>query len=268
VQSWRIVLLLLCAGLLSPAAAAAAQPSEVQTIIERSIQANERDWKAAPLYNFAEREALRGGTRTYEEIMLDGSPYERLIAVNGAPLPDAQQAEELSKFESEAAERRAESPQERVERIARYERSRKRDHLLLGQLTAAFNFTLVGERKLGDFQVYELKAMPRAGYQPPEMDAQVLRGMEGTLWIDTRTFQWVKVTARVIRPVSIGGFLALVEPGTQFELEKMPVQDDVWLPKHFDMRARAKILFLFSHRAGKDETYFDYRLAQPELAGK
>ena len=267
-QSWRITLLLLCAGLLLPAAPAAAQPSDVQTIIERSVAANERDWKAAPLYNFAEQDALRGGTRTYEEIMLDGSPYERLIAVNGAPLPEAQQAEELSKFEAEAAERRAESRQERAERIARYERSRKRDHLLLGQLTAAFNFTLVGERKFGDFQVYELKATPRPGYQPPEMDAQVLRGMEGTLWIDTRTFQWVKVTARVIHPVSIGGFLARVEPGTQFELEKMPVQDGVWLPRHFSMRARAKILFLFSHRAGKDETYFDYRLAVPQLAEK
>jgi len=30
--------------------------------------------------------------------------------------------------------------------------------------------------------------------------------MEGKLWIDEKTFQWVKVEATVIRPVSIEGF--------------------------------------------------------------
>jgi hypothetical protein len=43
--------------------------------------------------------------------------------------------------------------------------------------------------------------------------------MEGTLWIDKKTFQWVKVEATVIRPVSIAGFLAQVQTGRRFELE-------------------------------------------------
>ena len=47
--------------------------------------------------------------------------------------------------------------------------------------------------------------------------------MEGTLWIDRDTFQWVKVEAQVTRPVKIVGFLAEVEPGTHFELEKKPI---------------------------------------------
>jgi hypothetical protein len=41
-------------------------------------------------------------------------------------------------------------------------------------------------------------------------ESKVLTGMEGKLWIDKKTLQWVKVEATVIHPVSIGGFLAEV----------------------------------------------------------
>ena len=79
--------------------------------------------------------------------------------------------------------------------------------------------------------------------------------MAGTLWIDTKTLQWVKVEAHVVRPVAIEGFLARVERGTYFELEKAPLSDGTWQFEHFAMRARAKVLFLFNHRSAVDETY-------------
>jgi len=91
------------------------------------------------------------------------------------------------------------------------------------QLTEAFDFTLAGEERMGNHRVYVLDATPRAGYKPPNTETEVLTGMQGKLWIDKKTYQWVKVEAEVIHPVSIAGFLAKVEPGTRFELEKMPV---------------------------------------------
>ena len=263
----KVLLLLSALCLLLPAARASSGLISVPTIVQRSVEANERDWDAAPQYTYSERDLAGAGSRTFDELMILGSPYQRLIAVNGVTLSPEQQANEQAKLDAVVAERQAESPQQRAERIAHYQRDRDRDHLFLEQLTLAFNFTLVGEQKLGGYDVYVLKATPRADYQPPNMDAEVLRGMEGKLWIDVSTFQWVKVVARVIHPVEIGGFLARVEPGTQFELEKMPVEGGMWLPKHFSMKSRARILFLFSHRTVKDESYFDYRksaTAQPQ----
>ena len=127
------------------------------------------------------------------------------------------------------------------------------------QLTKAMDFVFVGEQKLGGYDVYVLKATPRAGYRPPNMDCEVLTGMQGKLWIDKKTFQWVKVQAQVIQPVSIEGFLAEVEPGTRFELEKMPIDDGIWLPRHYAMKANAKVLFLFRHKSQAEETYYGYR---------
>jgi hypothetical protein len=133
---------------------------------------------------------------------------------------------------------------------------------MMEQLTRAFNFTYVGEKTLRGFHVYALKAAPNPDYKPPSMQLQVLSGMEGELWIDQDSYQWVKVTARVIRPVSIAGFVAQVEPGTQFELEKAPVGNGIWQPTHFAMRAQAKVLFMFNRNSQEDETYFDYELAE------
>jgi len=246
---------------LSMAVSACAQ-LDVATIIKRSLEVSNADWQAAPQYDHFESDLQPdGGTRTYEVMMILGSDYQRLVAVSGQPIPPEEQASEQQKLEHVIAQRQSESPSQRTQRIAKYEKDRQRDHLLMEQLTVAFDFKLLGERKLGPYDVYELQATPRPGYQPPNTETKVLTGMLGKLWVDKQTYQWVKVEAEVVHPVSIAGFLAQVQPGTRFELEKMPVDDGIWLPNHFSMKARAKILFLFSHKTQEDETYFDYRKA-------
>jgi hypothetical protein len=235
---------------------------DVDTIIKRSVEANNIDWQAAPHYDHLERDLQPdGSTKTYEVMMLLGSPYERLVAVNGKPITPEEQASQQRMLAQVTAQRQRESPSQRAQRIAKYEKERKRDHLLMEQLTVAFNFKLLGEEKLDAHDVYVLSATPRPGYHPPNTETQVLTGMEGKLWIDKQTFQWVKVEAEVVHPVSIAGFLAEVQPGTRFELEKMPVGDDIWLPTHFAMKAHAKVLFFFHHRSQDDETYTDYHKA-------
>ena len=227
-------------------------------IIQRSVDANERDWAAAPQFNYRERKKADDGTRTYDELMIEGSSYERLIAVNGHPLDRDKEAEQVRKLQATIAKRRNESPDDRKRRIAKYESERKRDHLLMQQLTRAFAFSVGGEQTIDGHRVYVLHATPRPDYKPPNRDSTVLTGMNGTLWIDTETYQWVKVEAHVVHPVSIAGFAARVEPGTEFQLEKMPVTHGIWLPRHFAMKAHARVLFFFHHHDQEDDTFFDY----------
>lgn len=264
----KIALMSVLVAVLALSAACFAQ-IDASSIIQRSVEANAVDWKAAPGYDYFERDAQSaGGTKTYDESMILGSPYERLVAVNGKPLSPEQQAQEQQKAEAAIFERQRESPEERAKRIAKYKEERKRDHLLMDQLTKALDFELVGQQKLGAYKVYVLKATPRPGYDPPDYEARVLTGMEGKLWIDEKTFQWVKVEATVISPVSIGGFLAEVEPGTHFELQKMPVADGVWLPKHFAMKSQAKVLFFFTRKSQADETYWGYHNSSQTATAK
>jgi hypothetical protein len=241
-----------------------AQTPDVQTIIQKSVAANQKDFQAAPFYDCKERDRTSQGSKTYQITMVEGTPYQRLIAVNGKPLSPQQDQEEKHKQQQVERQRHAESSQQQ-QSLAQYEKERQRDHAMVEQLTRAFNFQLVGQRKLHGFTVYVLRATPRPDYRPPTLEMQVLTGMQGELWVDTKTYHRVKVTAQVIHPVSIEGFLAQVEPGTRFELEKAPVERGIWQAAHFIMKSQAKVLYLFTRASSEDETYFDYqRVANPD----
>ena len=71
------------------------QPN-AQQIVRRSIAATETDWKALPHFSDIERDAdTKGGSttsKTYQVLMIDGSPYSRLIAIDDKPLSPAEQA--------------------------------------------------------------------------------------------------------------------------------------------------------------------------------
>ena len=86
--------------------------------------------------------------------------------------------------------------------------------------------------------------------------------MRGKLWIERSSFQWVKVAVEVFRPVSIGGFIARVEPGTRMELEQQQVSSDIWLPSHLAVRSHSKVMFVFGHQTDEEQTFFDYHPAK------
>ncbi|MGO8719481.1 MAG: hypothetical protein ACLQMO_09715 [Acidobacteriaceae bacterium] len=253
-----------CLLLLLPASFSASAQVDVQGIVAKSAEVTNADWNLEPEYDYFDRVKENGHTKTYEELMILGSRYERLVAVDGTPLTGQQKADEQRKLDQAIAQRRAETPAQRSERIAKWGRSRARNHLLIEQLTKAFNFKLEATPTLDGREVYELSATPRPGYQPPNDHAKVLTGMVGTMWIDQKTFQWVKVEAGVIHSVSIEGFLARVDPGTRFELKQAPVTPGIWLPTFFSMQARAKVFFIFSHNSQEQDTFFDYSKTSAE----
>lgn len=256
----------LSAVLFCAAAGFAGQPNgiDVHEIIRKSVEATEADWKQAPNYAFVERDVEskkdRGKTvKTYEVLMIDGSPYNKLIAVNDRPLSKDEQQQEDQKLQATIQARHAEAARERRRRIAKYQKERIQDQAMMREMVDAFDFRLVAETQMNGRDVYQFQATPKPGYVPRNRDAKVLTGMKGTLWIDKETCQWVKVEAEVVRPVSFYGFLAKVGPGTRFELEQEPVTATLWMPKHFSVNVKATALGFFNEDSTDDESYRDYR---------
>jgi hypothetical protein len=237
-------------------------PSE---IVQRSVANTTRDWNAAPGFNFTEHDIIgKNGAKTvktYQVLMIDGSTYNKLIAIDNKPLPPAQASAEERKLQEETARRNHESPAARQKRVAEYQRERRQDHALLSQMAKAFDYKLEGEETVAGRRCFVLAATPKPSYQPVSRDTKVLKGMRGRLWIDEQDYQWVKVHAQVFRPVAFGLFIAHVYPGTEFTLEQRPVQGNLWLPSHFSMRVNSRIL-VFAHNSSDDETYSNYRPAK------
>src|SRR5258708_10721556 len=109
----------------------AMQQDDADKIVERSVEVLKRDWAAQPRFDCSELDKDKNGIRTYEDIMLDGSQYQKLIALNDKPLDAHQQSEQQQKFQEAAAKRRSETKSQKRRRIARYDADRKRQRELI-----------------------------------------------------------------------------------------------------------------------------------------
>jgi hypothetical protein len=255
----RTLLLLAAAGVL--ASAATPNPDE---IIRKSVAATKADWAQTSKYSFVERDVDskrrdQRGIRTFRVLMIDGSPYNLVTALNDQSLPAEEKAAEQRKLQKEIGRRQNESERERSRRIEKYRRESERNHEMLQEMIAAFQFRLSGEARVDGHDCWVLDAQPKPGYEPETHEGRVLKGMQGRLWIDKASNQWVKVHAEVVRPVSFYGFLAKVGPGTEFELKQAPVSGDIWMPQAFSVTVRASALGFLSENSTENDTYRDYQ---------
>lgn len=252
-------------------AATSAAPDPKQ-IVRTSVQAIQSDWAQAPGYSFDERdvESKHNGhptVKTFQVLMIDGSPYRRLTAINDHPLSPGDRAEEERKLRVEIRKRARESEFERSRRLAKYQKERRHDQAMLLAMVDAFDFKLAGEENVNGHDCWILDAQPRRNYQPKDRETKVLAGMRGRLWVDKNQHQWVRVKAEVFKPVSFYGFVAKVGPGTRILLEQAPINDNLWLPKRFSMNVSASAFGFFDESSTDDETYRDYKPLPKTSAG-
>ena len=270
-KATAVVLIGLGAATLVLAAQPGASTPSAAEVVRHSVVANTVDWKAQPdyaykAYNLKTKIDSAGQpesrvAKTFEVMMIEGSPYNRLIAINNEPLTRAQAAQEDAKMQREMLRRQHEGASDRRARVSKYENDRAEEHMLMQQMVDAFNFKLLGEETLEGTECYVLDAAPRPDYVPPVERAKVLTGMHGRLWIDKNQYHWVKVQAEVISPVQFALFIAQVKPGTKFELDQAPV-GNVWLPKCFTESVNASVLGLYGYRTKEDTHFSDYHLNQ------
>jgi len=241
----------------------------VPQIVERSQHEVTGDWNHAPEYSFVERDAdskqnSLSSVKTYQVLQIEGSPYNRLIAIADEPLQAAQQAEEERKLRNEIQKRQGQSEQDRAKRVEKYLKDRRQDRALLTGMIEAFDFRFAGEEMLDGRDCWILDATPKPGYQPTSREAKVLAGMRGRLWVDKATYHWVKVQAESFQNVSLG-FFAKVRPGSRFLLEQEQVAGGIWLPKHLNTNVSASA-FGFNHDFVHDETFSNYKPMPETLA--
>jgi hypothetical protein len=113
-----------------------------------------------------------------------------------------------------------------------------------------------------------LQATPRPGYHPRGKYGDMFARVKGKLWVDKEDFGWIKADRQVIQPFSIGFVLARVLPGSRITMEQVRVVDAIWLPKHVEIRAAAKIFFIKSLIIDNVLSYSDYRPAQTGITAR
>lgn len=253
--------------------AAAALPNATE-VLERSIEASERNWKVARNYTFIERSETRQfdsegrvksrRLRTHDITLLEGSPYRRLVERDDKPLPPDEEREEQEKLRKSNEERRKETEEQRAKRIADYEKRRMKEIELVRELPKAFDFHVAGSESVAGVDTWVLEATPRPGYKPRDRRARFFPKLRGRIWISQRDYSWVRAEAEVTDTISFGWFVARLGKGARLSFEQVRVNGEVWLPSHIGVTASARVALLKKYNVEQEITYKGYRRFQTD----
>jgi hypothetical protein len=194
-----------------------------------------------------------------EVVYIDGTSFSRVIAKDGKPLLPKDAQKEQEKFEREIAKRKRESPDQRRKRLADEAKELKEERELRMQVAEAFTFNLLGEETVNGRECYRIAAEPKPGFQPKGRAAGLLPKLKGTLWIDKKDFEWVRVDAETLDTISFGLALVRVGKGARLEVEQSLVNNELWAPTMFRLTASARAMLLLSTRFDALVRFHDYK---------
>jgi hypothetical protein len=258
----KLVFLSVCISWLAPPASA--QEITAREIVARSAEADRGNLLKAKDYTYTERrERRRAGiveSKTYDVTILDGTPYRRLIARNDKPLSEVEALKVSAEFEKERRTRLRESAADRRRRLEREEKQNRESRRFIAEIPSAFELTLRGEDQVSGVSAWVIDAEPRSNYVPQRnADSDMLRKFRGRLWIEKRTYQWVKVEAETIGSIRRGLVLLRLDPGTKLTFEQTFVNGELWLPKRISAKANGRIALFKKLAVDQQVTFTAYR---------
>jgi hypothetical protein len=258
----RILLLTCCALSL----AAAENPQE---IARRAVQRNAHNDQIARQYTFLQRDEVRAldgaghvkhrDVKTVDITLLDGSPYRRPISRDDKPLPPQEEKKQQELLKKSIEQRHSETPEQRRQRIADWERKRNQQYETLKEIPDAFDFQLAGEEQIDGVAVWVIDGTPHPGYKPKAKDAAYFPKVKGRIWVAKSDYTPVKIAIETLDTISLGAFLIRLSKGGRIGVEYTRVNDEVWLPKHVSLTASARLLLVKGFHLDADFTFSDYK---------
>ncbi len=230
-------------------------PLDPVALVRHAVQLRLQEEKNHRPVQYVLRKTDGDHETTKEIIETKDGDVARLIEINGKPLSaEAEQDEmnRLDKLSDDAAlqQKRHKSEQKDAARIDQ----------LVGMLPDAEVYTLAGTVPCGAGQCYRLSFEPNPKFIPPNIEAEVLQGFAGEVWIDTAQDRLVRLDAHLVREVSIGfGVLGRLDKGGTLLLKQEYV-DSVreWQPEELKMNLTGRALMVKSVDIEIDEVASEF----------
>jgi hypothetical protein len=245
---------------------------DARSLVVRAVAADDRSDRLARDYTYRLRDEIReldGAGRvksvhsTVDEVLyIAGKRYFRPLEKDGRPIPSGEARREWAKLDRAAAEAGRLTEAAHEKRVEAAERDRARQRAQFKDIPDAYDFAFLGETGIDGRAAYEISATPRSAYHGEFQG--ILHNVEGKLWIDENSSNWVKVEADVLKPFSLGWLLARVAAGTRLTYEMMRLNDDLWAPKRILLKASARLLMLRKVNVEQEITFSDYRQFQTD----
>jgi hypothetical protein len=184
------------------------------------------------------------GDQTRDLIETPQGSIARLIQRNGRPLTAEQDAAERSRLNAVL-----QNPSGFARHIKREQENKKMGVKLIREMPDAFLWSYTpGQPQLpgwnassGALVVLDFKPNPK--WSAPDMESEALTGVEGRMWINSRSRRVVHMEASLTHAVNIGwGMVAHIYPGGRVKVDQTDAGGERWIVKHIEEQLTIRAL--------------------------
>jgi hypothetical protein len=193
----------------------------------------------------------------------DGDEISTVTKKDGKPLSDAEEKKEIEKAQKRVEEiQKRKAKQDAKEEKAKEEGKKEKDDDEVGIemfLRACQFVNPRRERFRGqDVLVFDFEANPE--YKPRNLAERIVQKLAGSIWVDEKAHDVVRLEAYFTGDAKIGGgLLANVQKGTGFVFEQEFVNHEVWLPTYVEAHVGARVLVVKGFHVTDITRYSDYK---------
>lgn len=136
-------------------------------------------------------------------------------------------------------------PREQHSKEVQARRDGKRAELI-DDIGRAFHFTWLGEEVVNGRKLAHIALDPDPSFRPASREAEMLRHVRATVWIDEQAAQLVRGRAEITSDItSGGGVVGKIYPGGWYEIAQAEAAPGTWEPERTEFSIRGR-MFLFS----------------------
>ncbi len=163
----------------------------------------------------------------------------RLIAVSDNPLSVEDKQKEEARLQG-----LLDDPNQQRHRKEREQGDTERVRKVMRALSDAFVYRFAGIVETPQGPSYRLSFQPNPHFDPQDLEAQVLKGMAGELWIDVAQQRVTRLEGKRLHAVDYGlGILGRLDEGGTMLLEQADTGNHQWRTTHMVLVMNARVLF-------------------------
>jgi len=229
------------------------------------VEEHQRDSEAIQknyLFHEVAREQRGDGKKTetheYDVFWLNGVQVHKLTRKDGRDLSPDELRKEDERIDKEVA--KAKERKEKAGTKGKETDSRGNEEVTVSRFLELGSFTHPRRLKLNgrDTIAVDYAGDPKA--KTRNRMESVIRDLSGTIWVDEEDRTITKLEGRFDHAYKIGGGLLMsIKEGTNFSMEQMKINNEVWLPSRIEGRGGARVMLFVNFNGSILVTYSDYR---------
>jgi hypothetical protein len=229
----------------------------VQQVVYNELDGTKNDHLR---FTYRTRKETPKGSTTKQIIETSEGSVARLMAVNDqAPNGDQR------KQDDDRIQKLINDPEERQRKHREQQEDARKAEGMLRVLPEAFLYEEIGRE--GDLIRFHFHPNPH--FDPPNREASVYRGMEGTLIVDGRQKRLVKIDGHLFQDVTFGwGILGRLEKGGTFFVQQRQIDGPRWEVVTMDINMNGKALFFKTISMHEKEVSSDFHRVPENLSFK